>query len=299
MNLKKQYFSVNKGQIRKPREIQRTKTKTTLSGKVKKPTHHSKGKKAPPSTATTSRNLNTNRRCTTGLIQCGDQQVFNHSCSFTKSKPELAIVFTDHIQGSLVNIIKEYARNRIIVGCVAWFSSRPVVEAIINSRVKDSYFVVNDENYKTWGRGCAGPLYESLPSSGRSFNQIWGKKIETPLNVLDATFQKSTVRAFGIRSYNSSESQDSRSDAPADDAEYKSASFSGWGGTRSFMHSKYLVICDDKDMPRWVWLGSMNLTGNSSNNIETCVFLDDPKIALHCFLDFSMTFKDSKPLRFK
>jgi phosphatidylserine/phosphatidylglycerophosphate/cardiolipin synthase-like enzyme len=191
----------------------------------------------------------------------------------------------------LVNIIKEHARNRIVVGCVAWFSSRPVVDAIIQSGVTDAYFVVNDENYKTWGRGCAGPLYETLPSSGRSFDQIWGKKIETPLNVLDFSYQNSSVRAFGIRSYGKDEHSQHSDEGKSD--------FSGWGGTRSFMHSKYLVICDDNDMPRWVWIGSMNLTGNSSNNIETCVFLDDPKIALHCFLDFGMTYKDSKPLRFK
>jgi hypothetical protein len=264
-----------------------------------------KSKKKTQGTRVT-RNLNTNRRCPGHVVTCGANQISNHSTAFTVSKPNFAIVFTDFIQDNLIRLIREYGRNRVIVGCVAWFSSREVINAIFDAGVSDSYFIVNDENYATWGKGCTKNLYTILPRSGRSFKTIWEKKIETPLTLLNNAYQTSSVRAFGVRSY-----RPQQVSADPNVEEYgggggdysvhtQATSTGGWNGIgRSLMHSKYFVICDDNDMPRWVWMGSMNLTANSTNNIETCIFLDDPKIALHYFLDFGMTFKDSKELRFK
>lgn len=269
---------------RKPIAVQRLKNKSK--------------KKTQPST----RNLNTNRRCPGQIVTCGSNQISNHSTAFTVSKPNFAIVFTDFIQDNLIRLIKEYGRNRVIVGCVAWFSSRNVINAISESGVADSYFIVNDENYATWGRGCAQNLYTTLPTSGRSFKEIWAKKIETPLTLLNTSYQKSCVRAFGVRSYRAPTAALDLSGYNREEDLDGSLQVQGggWNGLgRSLMHSKYFVICDDNDMPRWVWMGSMNLTANSTNNIETCIFLDDAKIALHYFLDFGMTFKDSKELRFK
>lgn len=178
--------------------------------------------------------------------------------------------FASNVHEALLHTIEKYGKNRIIVGCVAWFNSNDIVDAL-SSNAKAVSFIVNNEDYKKWGFGSVNrKKFENLPAFNRPFSQVWGKKIECELSILKQTYPP--VRAFGVAS------------------EEKTLI------NASTMHSKFMVICDENDMPWALWSGTNNFTEKSKRNLENAFFFISPRLAMFYFLHFSRTFVLSSEL---
>jgi hypothetical protein len=215
-----------------------------------------------------TKNLNEYKKCPEYIV-CEGKVVSNHVKDFAESQNvKLVSIFHNNLHDHFLNIMEKYGKNRTIVGCIAWLTSDQLINSLSNA--KQVALVVNDENYSKWGFGCVTrEKYKKLPPFKRPFLETWGNKIVTPLNVLSKVYEP--VRCFGTQ-----ETQ----------------------FLNSIMHIKTVIICDDDDMPRWIWQGSMNFTNNSQNNLENAVFIDDKNLALHSFLNFSNVFIFSKPVRY-
>jgi hypothetical protein len=215
-----------------------------------------------------TKNLNDLKECP-DFIMCEGKVVRNYVKDYTEShNVKLVNIFHSNLHQHFTTIMNKYGRNRIVVGCMAWLTSDELINTI--SCAKQVALVVNDEDYSKWGSGCVTrQKYQKLPGFKRPFSEIWGNKITTPLNILNKIYEP--VRCFGS---------------------------DGRHHFSPIMHIKTLIICDDDDMPRWVWQGSMNFTKNSQNNLENAVFIDDQNIALSSFLNFGNIFIFSKPVRY-
>ena len=71
----------------------------------------------------------------------------------------------------------------------------------------------------------------------------------------------------------------------------------GRGRYKSLMHHKFLVGLDSERNPLWCVNGSFNMTENALNNIENCMELQDPDIALSFFEEFKRIHRVSAPLK--
>jgi len=208
------------------------------------------------------------------FIQCGEKYVVNHgvgTCCISRNVP-LVCKYKDKIQDHLMDHLDKQGRGRIIIGCMAWLSSVRIINAL--SWASKVCLIVNNENYSKWGNGTAvtREKYNVLPAFDVTFREVWGKKIESLINLWENKYE--SVRCFGGMK-------------------------SGGGGyASSLMHAKFLIICDDDDMPRWIWEGSMNFTENASNNIELANFTDDPKQAIFLFHYFVDVLNKSSEIRF-
>ncbi len=221
-----------------------------------------------------TKNLNeTNRNMPRTIISCNDI-IVNHLKPFTKATDVVFNwTFTDNIHEEMINIITKYAENKIVVGCVAWLSSQKIIDAF--KIAKGVSFIVNDEQYSTWGGGCiTREKYEQLPHFPKSPRELWKNKLESPMLLAKNIYEP--VRCFGT-------GDERRGNVQL--------------GT-PLMHTKFFVICDEKNIPKYVWEGSMNFTANSSNNIESCNFSESRQKALHMFLFFSNIFVNSKTIRY-
>jgi len=126
------------------------------------------------------------------------------------------------------------------------------------SHAKAISIIVNDEDYSKWGYGCVKPT---------SYAVLPGFKVP-----FGHYWQDKIETPLNV---------------------LETVSFQ-----TSIMHQKFLIICNDNDIPTWLWTGSMNFTANAANNQEMGIFIQDEKIALHCFFEFGLTFLESKLLRF-
>ena len=70
----------------------------------------------------------------------------------------------------------------------------------------------------------------------------------------------------------------------------------GRGRYKSLMHHKFLCGLDEEKRPLWILNGSFNMTQNALNNLENCMVLNDPRIALAYVDEFKRIHKVSKPL---
>lgn len=231
------------------------------------------------------KNMNDHRRMPEHIVR-HDTVCINFSKPSTTSRHvSLVSVFTDHNHDNLRSILERYAKGRIVLVCVPWLTSDAII-GWLSKFPRAVHVIVNREDYGKWGNGCVTPQkYAPLKGSTVPFRHIWGNRIETPLNQLKRTYTES-VRCYGDPS--ASSEGESSSGKKKNTAVFMP----------SIMHSKYMVICDDSDMPRYLWCGSMNFTANSNNNQELNLFLDDPALAMHMFLDFGLTFIKSETLSF-
>lgn len=234
--------------------------------KVVKPDNETKTRTTKKPLKKNDKNLNNQAKCP-DYIKCQNKVVFNHAKTHQHVNGiENATIFHNELHSHFINIMNTYGKNKTIVGCIAWLTNNELIDAL--SLAKRVAIIVNDEDYSTWGFGTVTKeKYQKLPAFNRRFESVWGDKIETPLNMLDHVYEQ--VRCFGSGKM-----------------------------MNSILHTKTLVICDDNDIPRWTWMGSMNFTSNSTNNIENAIFIDNQQIALSCFFNFSNIFIQSKPLRF-
>lgn len=156
-------------------------------------------------------------------------------------------------------------KKMTVVGCVAWFSD-PVIVQALQRYCENVFILVNDEDFQTWGNGNTLSLYNQLPQSKESIKNLFGhlNDVFSPLS----GFYK-PVRCITH-------------------------------GQGHIMHNKYMVFMKRDEENQWqcdsVWMGSVNFTKNSSNNMESAMYIEDRRVAEAVFHDFANLFSLSSPI---
>ena len=214
---------------------------------------------------------------------------------------------------NLVSVIKEYGKNKTVLGCIAWLSSAEVLDALKTCR--RVLLIINREDYERWGGGGMLKKYLELPKFDEPLSVAF-EHLETVLATLENNRTKgksrySSVRAFGNPSF----------------------TIGGVTKCQGLEHCKYLIffesqchvkITDEtndqpnfsklieispmkkegqeyvyKDVPCAVWTGSMNMTKASETHHENAVFIKSERTAMAYMHDFSETFMSSVPVTSK
>lgn len=234
-------------------------------------------------------------------IRCGDEVVKNFEKPVTIARGldfGNSLLITDHHHENLMYLLDKYAKDRPILACIAWLTDKTIINAM--SQASKVMVIINDENYATWGGGCVTrEKYAPLPGFGDvSFSNYWGH-IQSPLNFEILKNKRwEAVRCYGQKAIIEREAEELKKQGTP--GHLKGAFMP------PIMHAKFMIISDkeeDEDgniiyTPRWLWMGSMNFTGNSANNIEQCTFMDCKPWALHMFFTFGTTFLCSSPVRY-
>lgn len=245
----------------------------------------------------TIKSLSDYRRCPE-MISCGGETVKNHEKPVTIARGMdfgMCKLITDHLHENLIQILDEFAKDRPVVGCVAWFTDDSIIRSL--SKASNVMVIVNDENYATWGGGVVKrQKFNELKGFGNpSFLDYWWN-IESPLRFKALQKQWDPVRCFGQRLIIERENKKLKEDGSQ--TRLKKSFMT------PIMHAKFLVISEKRRSftgrvyyaPRWCLTGSINFTGNSSNNIEQFMFLDCEEWATSLFHTFGNIFLYSGPL---
>lgn len=230
-----------------------------------------------------SKNPNMNKAKTTSnlnqLRYCGDYIEINNIVVENKLQPSTIArnvnfvqTFAENVNAALLTVLETYAKNRLVVGCVAWFNSNAIIDLLCHC--KGVSLIVNDEDYRTWGfRSVKKEKFDKLPAFKKKFSEVWGQKIaDCEINCLKRS-NYPPVMAFGV--------------GGAENAK-----------NASTMHSKFIIICDDNDMPWALWSGTNNFTIKSERNIENAFFFINPELAMFYFRHYARTMIFSSPLKF-
>ena len=186
-----------------------------------------------------------------------------------------------------------------VVGCMAWLSD-PFLINCLKKYAQNVFILVNDENFSNWGSGKTHLLYDILPWCVVPLSQLFGHLNDVFLD-LDCNY--APVRC--IPQYRNKLTNNRKEFAQS----------SRFVKSSSFMHSKYLIMMGRKKIVNndfvgknqlnsvnkkidyiGVWMGSVNFTRNSKNNIETAIYVEDRNLAEIYFTDFSNLFVISTPI---
>jgi phosphatidylserine/phosphatidylglycerophosphate/cardiolipin synthase-like enzyme len=145
----------------------------------------------------------------------------------------------------------------IVVGCVAWITSRDVLEALASRRVA---LVVQKETWwkKADARGAALAKRYAALNGG-----------------IPAVAFPDSLAPLGVKG------------PPA-------IACVGYGGGSNFMllmHHKFVVRCEIVDPRLWpiaVWTGSFNFSANANDSFENAVEIHDPGIAAAYLAEFAL-----------
>ena len=183
-------------------------------------------------------------------------------------------VYFCNFRREFINILSESSKEGTekitIVGCIAWLSDPEILEALSYYCVQ-VFFLVNDEDFNCWGNGKTHLLYDKLPWCYKSVSELFGhlNDVYLPLTVKSSFAPVRCIKKNGAGNH--------------------------------LMHNKYVVILSQKKEDKALtcvstWLGSVNFTKNSSNNLESATYIEDERVAKSVFDDFSNLFILSSPL---
>lgn len=208
--------------------------------------------------------------------------------------------------------MRQYAKGKPVIGCVAWWSDKQTLEHM--RKASGVSVLVNREDYDEWGNGCVKNEYPTLPKMPepmyKMFEHLGGVLSNVERHRKNGRSSLYPIRAFG----NGSENKKKRTSF--------NGQFEGYAGLE---HCKYWVFfekgsiikehyskrgvnlkslladyeecyenwSDDKLYPFYVWTGSMNFTGNAKNNHENAIWGKSLIMGLAFFYDFSVTYINS------
>lgn len=197
-------------------------------------------------------------------------------------------VIFENIEQECVDLIGKYD---FVVGCVAWFTSEPIIRALARLPfscqivVQKEDFLRPDAGYlndSVWAQRIR-KLYEQIPLAG-----IPQWDLGDLAGNLSTNGERDIEPVRCVGNHNSEKSPA----APR-------------------MHHKFLVFCevkkakrheDDDDYsfrdvkPKAVWTGSFNLTKNGGRSLENVVVIDSPEVARLYFTEWEKIYGLSEPL---
>ena len=188
-------------------------------------------------------------------------------------------VYFKNLESCLVDLI---GRAHVVVGCVAWMTNRPILEAL--RRKAGVSIIVQKEDFLRPDAGklhkpSLRKLYDSLTSLDRSGFRLLGSMSTSGPRDLEA------VRCVGVRS------------SPVSPK----------------MHHKFAVFCERREsndsaaeeaffddyivpVPYAVWTGSFNFTYTGTCSFENAVYIEDPEISRAYFNEWEQVAALSEPL---
>jgi len=253
------------------------------------------------------------------VFQSGDK-IRNLYCSSTISHNVKTVgVYTSDIEKHIINTIKTYGTGKIILGYIAWLSNKNILQAL-KDYAKAVLFMVNTENYAETNPTLL-ERYKTLPTFKEPLWEVFDH-LETPLKVLDKTINGkkknkcsfAAVRCIGNASFTAHRNfENVHSNSNNNNNQQRRKSTSKKSSYSSLLHSKCMIFCDNvpliehnggekgdvikiKPVPYCVLTGSFNMTEKAKEHLENVVVIEDPKIAMAYFIDFSMIFLGSQPL---
>lgn len=194
----------------------------------------------------------------------------------------IAVHFRD-LESRLISLIHE---AQLVVGCVAWLTSNPILDALANVPsgvsliVQKEDFLRPDINARNGWAKSLRKKYEALVEPPDRYEM--GDLVSTLSVACDPTIQP--VRCVG--NHNST-------------------------AATAFprMHNKFLVFCrvsheKDKEYnyeracvaPYAVWTGSFNLTANATASLENAIVISHPAIAIAYYNEWQQILALSEPL---
>lgn len=178
------------------------------------------------------------------------------------------------------NLIKAIDQADIVVGCVAWLTSWPILKAL--SKKDGVSIVVQKEDFL---RPDSGPvqnktrkMYENLPASLTRMDTALDETVLADMSCSsDPTID--AVRCVG--NHNSSKTPSSPR-----------------------AHHKFIVLCKVTSSKRQyepyaVWTGSYNFSHNATRSLENAVLIHDRKIARAYFAEWAQIAAMSEPLNWE
>ena len=202
---------------------------------------------------------------------------------YSQQDEDIAVHFRD-LESRLIGLIQE---AQLVVGCVAWLTSNPILDALakvpsgVSLVVQKEDFLRPDINARNGWAESLRKKYEALVEPPGRYDM--GDLVSSLSVACDPTIHP--VRCVG--NHNSTA-------APAFPR----------------MHNKFLVFCfvdwvreyEDFDYeralvgPYAVWTGSFNLTANATASLENAVVIRRPSIARAYFNEWQQILALSEPL---
>lgn len=207
----------------------------------------------------------------------------------------------DQLESRLIEYIE---RADAVVGCVAWLTSKPILEAL--SAKAFVSILIQKEDFLRPDLGGGGRAWKS--TLRQMYDQLKENEIER--HAVDGSIV-----------CNLSTSGDPRV------APIRCVGFAGSESSRPRMHHKFLVFCSldfveraetewpfdyydieryltGNDLPRGfpqlapnaVWTGSFNLTQMATNSLENAVYIEDARVAEQFYREWEYVFALSEPL---
>lgn len=199
-----------------------------------------------------------------------DQPLADHSSTSEDGNTE---IYFRNLENILIRKINE---ADIIVGCIAWLTSEPIINALsekdaVSIIVQKEDFLRPDMGKTQNWKGHIGKIYKRLKKGLSRYDE--GLK-ETELYLLSSSGDPSIEPIRCVGNHN-------RDKAPAFPR----------------MHNKFLIFCKntkkltDEDwthdfIPYAVWSGSFNLTKNALNSFENAIFVRDQTLVRAYFKEY-------------
>jgi hypothetical protein len=210
-----------------------------------------------------------------------EEHIDGAEAAFERGSVESGAV-TAHF-GDLTGPLVEFIRGSgAIVGCVAWLTSAPILDALAD--VGDTAIVVQKEDFLrpdlgdtgTWKAGLRA-RYDRLTCGIDRFS------MPLPLSTMSICTDPAVGAIRCAGHHNTTSHQ-----------------------TNPRMHHKFLVRCvfdmgdghygPDNFVPEAVWTGSFNFSANAGQSFENAVEIHDPQIAAAYLQEFARVAAISEPL---
>ena len=177
--------------------------------------------------------------------------------------------------GDLTDPIIDFIRaSDAVVGCVAWLTATPILEAL--SEVETA-IVVQKEDFLRPDQGQTGSWRQTLRKRyGALTNGYARYRFPAPFGMMNYAGDPSVDPVSCVGNHNA----DKRAAMPR-------------------MHHKFLVRvaeADDGIVPSAVWTGSFNFSGNAGNSFENAVEIHDVDVAHQYLNEFARVAALSEPL---
>lgn len=198
----------------------------------------------------------------------------------TQNVKSIRCVFLN-IESVIVEFISTVGKGKTIWGCLAWFSNKRILKALIE-HARRVLFVINAEDHADPSSRFSSclKLYEQLPKFKEPLCLAFTHMRNPQLQKMDRTRYREPLTE-------SSYAQVRCRGSPSCTGEGKKG-----GKPSSLMHLKFLIIFDETldvasgkmvDMPRWTIEGSFNYTHNANNNHESINIIDSTDLSKRYF----------------
>lgn len=172
--------------------------------------------------------------------------------------------------------------NRGIVAA-QWVSRRlGITDSNLQAKKLQEVIETPDDPFRNYLAGPLGAkLFELLASAAQEKREIYAALYELDDEQLETALEKFGKQAHVVLANGSVKKKgEDQNMAARDRLSSQINIFDRMTAPRALGHNKFLVICDSKNKPRWVWTGSQNWTKTGlCTQANNSVLIDDVKLA--------------------